>query len=111
MPFFSRHPGTLANNYPSPDQFSCTTTPVTVAPPIYTYFISASAANNISNLPGATLSANQRAYIFKEPDSSANTIRLTPVSSQTIDGASTYVLSSQHAFVAIRSHGSNCQIV
>jgi hypothetical protein len=48
-----------------------------------------------------------REYRFKKVDSSANAVTIGTSSSQTIDGASTYSLSTQYAHVQVVSDGSN----
>lgn len=51
-----------------------------------------------------------REYTIKKIDSSANAVTIGTTSSQTIDGATTYALSTQWQFVTIRSNGSNWYI-
>ena len=52
-----------------------------------------------------------RAYTVKKIDSSANAVTVGTTSSQTIDGATTYALSSRYQFVTVVSDGANWQIV
>lgn len=51
-----------------------------------------------------------REFIVKKIDSSANAITVATSSSQTIDGAATYVLSAQYDAVTVVSGGSNWHI-
>lgn len=60
-------------------------------------------------LPTA-VAATQEYFIFKG-DSSANTVTVATTSSQTINGASTVVLSAQYAGVVLLSDGANWRIV
>ena len=62
------------------------------------------------SLPSAS-GITGRVYTIKRIDSSANTVTIDPDGSETIDGASTYSLSSQWDFVTIVSDGSNWVII
>jgi hypothetical protein len=64
-----------------------------------------SAAFNFQ-LPDATTCIGRKISV-KKTDSTANAVTLTTTSSQTIDGASTYGLSSQYAVARIVSNGTN----
>jgi len=48
-----------------------------------------------------------RQYLIKKRDSSANAVTVATTSSQTIDGASSFVLGSQWVFVTVISDGAN----
>jgi lysophospholipase L1-like esterase len=61
-------------------------------------------------LPSATSTAG-RIYIIKKTDASANAITVATSSSQTIDGATTYSLSTQYKRVQLQSDGTTWQII
>lgn len=70
------------------------------------------------NLPDATTNsfsgANSclgRIYVIKKIDSSGNTVTVDGFNSQTIDGATTKVLSSQWETLRIQSDGANWMVV
>jgi len=68
-------------------------------------------SNSITvSLPSAS-GITGRVYTIKKVDSSTNTVTVDPAGTETIDGASTYSLSSQWDFVTIVSDGSNWVIV
>jgi hypothetical protein len=50
-------------------------------------------------------------YAIKKKDASANTVTVATTSSQTIDGASTVVLSDQDSYVEVMSDGANWYVV
>jgi hypothetical protein len=52
-----------------------------------------------------------REYIIKKIDASANAVTVATTSSQTIDGSTTYALSTQWKYVSVQSNGSNWIIV
>lgn len=60
-------------------------------------------------LPDATL-APGRLYRLKKIDSSANTVTVATTSSQTIDGATTYVLSNQYDSIVVLSDNANWKL-
>ena len=62
-------------------------------------------------LPAATSKPRNWTYTFKKSNSSGNTITIDADGSATIDGATTYVLSTRYQFVTIRRAGSNWDIV
>jgi len=62
------------------------------------------------SLPSAS-GITGRVYTIKKVDSSANTVTIDPNGTETIDGSSTYSLSSQWDFVTIVSDGSNWVII
>lgn len=71
----------------------------TVTRAVELYLSDASGGNITYNLPAALGYGTQ--YIFKKIDSSANTVTIDGNSSETIDGATTYVISSQYDSVTI----------
>jgi len=50
-------------------------------------------------------------YTLQRTDATSNTISIGTTSSQTINGSSTYSLSSQYAYVRVKSNGTNWLIV
>jgi hypothetical protein len=66
----------------------------------------ATTASFAVTLPAAS-GRNGQIFTFKKIDSSANTVTITRGSTDTIDGATTYVLSAQWKYVTIVSNGSN----
>lgn len=78
-----------------------------ILPPTYVYLVSASSAAATRTLPDATLSIGQSPYTIVKTDSSANTVTVNTISSQTINGSTTKVLSTQWAKVTVVSNGTN----
>ena len=72
------------------------------------YLLTPSTAITV-NLPGASTAGSGYKYQIK--NLSANTITIDPSSSETIDGSSTFDLSSQYSSVTIVSDGSNWFII
>ena len=68
--------------------------------------VDASGASRIETLPDAATVAGLVLTIIKT-DSSANTVTLTIDGSQTINGSTTYVLSTQYAKVTVMSDGTH----
>lgn len=64
----------------------------------------ATAGNSVALLPDATKVAGA-AYFFKKVDASANTITVSTVLSQVIDGGLTQVLSAQWQAITVLSNG------
>ena len=62
-------------------------------------------------LPSASTSGSGRHYVVKKIDATANTVTISTTSSQTIDGASTYAISTQYSGVQVQSDGSNWWII
>lgn len=60
-----------------------------------------------NTLPDATAVRSGASYVFKKADATANEVKLNPVSAQTVDGASYYVLAAANATVTLVSDGSN----
>ena len=75
------------------------------------YLCNATSAAIVATLPSAATAGNGFKVAFKKTDSSANAVTLTPNGADTIDGATTYALSSQYAFVFIVSDGTNWQTI
>lgn len=63
--------------------------------------VNANAAARTLTLPAASSSIIGRVYRIKKTDSSANTVTIAVTGSDTIDGASSYVLSSQYQSVDV----------
>jgi len=68
--------------------------------------VSASGANRTITLPAASGRAG-KIYLIQKSDSSANTVTIDPNSTETINGASTFVLTQQYQSVMIWCDGSN----
>jgi hypothetical protein len=66
----------------------------------------ATTASFVVNLVAASSNLG-RLYFVKKTDSSVHTITITPNGSDKIDGAATYVLSTQYQIVGICSDGTN----
>lgn len=64
--------------------------------------VDATSGNIVVTLPTVAASI-RKVFIIKKTDSSANTATVTRASSDTIDGATTYVLSTQYDSVTIES--------
>lgn len=63
-------------------------------------------------LPDISLMAGSgNTYTFKKVDASANAITITPQSGQTIDGASSFVLSNENDFVTVISDNTNWKVI
>jgi hypothetical protein len=61
-----------------------------------------------ANLPSAAIGSISRiVFTFKKTDSSGNAVTVDAASTETIDGATTYVLGSQYKSVTIMSDGTN----
>lgn len=71
---------------------------------------SAASANVTVTLPTA-VGATGQAYTIRKTDSTTNTVTVATTSAQTIDGQTTYVLTTQFAYVQVVSDGANWQIV
>lgn len=71
----------------------------------HTVLVDASGGSKVITLPTAA-SARYRVYTIKKDDSSGNTVTIDGDGSETIDGATTQVLSTQHASLMIQSTGS-----
>lgn len=68
--------------------------------------VSATSADVVISLPSAA-TVDGKKYLIKKTDASANTVTVDPNGSETIEGDSTYVLSSQYQLVQVVSDGTN----
>jgi hypothetical protein len=78
--------------------------------------VNASGGNITINLPDSGFVASAKdemgkLFYIKKVDASANTVTIDGYSTQTIDGAGTYVINTQYDSVTIVSDGSNYHIV
>ncbi len=89
---------------------STSTTPYTMALSEGTVIVDATAGAKVVNLPTAASSPN-RVLTFKKIDASGNTVTITRAGSDTIDGATTLVLSTQYQHVRIVSTGSTWWVI
>ena len=69
----------------------------------------ATSGNITQTLPTA-VGITGRIYVVKKIDASANTVTIATTSSQTIDGATTVVISSQYESFMVQSNGTNWDI-
>ena len=76
----------------------------------YTILCDATTASFTVTLP-ASSGATRRMYVIKKIDSSANTVTIDGNASETIDGATTKVLTTQYASYTIQCNGSNWFII
>jgi len=73
-----------------------------------TYYCNATAGAVTTDFSGVSAVGNTgQRFTFKKTDSSANTCTIDPLSSQTIDGVTTVILSAQYDDATIESDGSN----
>lgn len=72
--------------------------------------VDATGGNRTMSLQAASTMTG-RIYVIKKTDASANTVIVDGSSSETIDGALTKTLGSQHAAITIVSDGTNWRIV
>lgn len=72
--------------------------------------INTTSGNKIMTLPSASISSGTR-FIIKKTDASLNTVTLATVSSQLIDGSTTYVLATQYKYVEVIAVGSAWMVV
>lgn len=82
-----------------------TTTPVTLDRDDRTVDVDASGGNRLVNLPTAA-SARYHTYKVRKLDASANTVTVDPAGAETINGASTFVLSNQFDAIIFQSNGT-----
>jgi len=71
----------------------------------YTILVNAAAGAAVENLPAAS-SVPGHILNFKKIDSSTNTVTLQPNGTDTIDGSTNKIISSQYTSVTIQSNGS-----
>ena len=62
------------------------------------------------NLPAAA-NVNKQVFNIKKTDATANTITVDGNSTETIDGATTYVITTQYESITIQCDGSNWHII
>jgi hypothetical protein len=76
----------------------------------FTVLVDATAAGRTITLPAASTCTN-RIYNIKKIDASVNTVTIDGNASETIDGATTRVISTQYAVVTIQCDGSAWYII
>jgi uncharacterized protein YbbK (DUF523 family) len=89
---------------------SSTSTDVTLDNTYYSVRVDASGASRTITLPAAS-GCTRRIYVVKKSDSSGNTVTVDGNASETIDGATTKVLSTQYSTVMIQSNGTSWDIL
>lgn len=75
------------------------------------YPVTTSSSAIVATLPDASTKPGDWQYTFKKIDAGSGTVVVTAASGTTIDGASTYTLTTQWQFVTIRRYNSNWHIV
>jgi hypothetical protein len=75
-----------------------------------TVFANGSSGAFTLTLPSA-VGITGKIYTIKKIDSTANVITVAATSNQTIDGATTYLLSKQWEYVSIQSNGTNWMVI
>lgn len=73
-------------------------------------FVNATDGNTTINLPAAA-SHRGRVFTVKKTDATANTVTIDGKASETIDGATTLVLTAQYETKTIASNGTNWMII
>ena len=86
------------------------TTPVTLDITHRTVLSDATGGARVVNLPTAA-SARYRVYTIKKIDASVNTVTIDGSGAETIDGATTQVLTAQYQSVTIQSNGTSWSII
>lgn len=86
------------------------TTDVTAQASDHTILVNATSANRTVTLPAAASNA-KRLYKVKKIDASGNTVTIDGNASETIDGATTKVLSTQYQSIEIHCDGTSWWIV
>lgn len=76
----------------------------------YTVLVDASGGARTITLPAA-VNNSARIYIIKKTDSSGNSVTVDANASETIDGATTYVLTVQYESITVQCDGSNWHII
>jgi hypothetical protein len=89
---------------------STVTTNTTLSSAYYTVLVDATSGNITITLDAAS-GNTRRIYVVKKIDATANTVTIARSGSDTIDGATSKVLSSQYSGYVIQSNGSNYYIV
>ena len=90
--------------------YATKTSAYTILSTDYTIGGDATSASFAVTLPTAVGKTGQ-SFVIKKIDSSANTVTVATTSSQTIDGATTYVMGYQYQSVTVQSNGSNWLIL
>lgn len=75
-----------------------------------TVLVSASGANRTITLPAAS-GVTRRIYTIKKTDASGNTVTIDANGAETIDGATTQVLTTQYQSYTIQCDGSTWWII
>ena len=84
--------------------------PYTVLPSQHVILVTTGASDYTLNLPTA-IGIVGKPYKIKKVDSGVGTVIIDPYSTQTVDGASTFVLTDQYDFVDIVSDNANWQVL
>jgi len=90
--------------------YATKTSAYTILSTDYTIGGDATSASFAVTLPTAVGKPGQ-SFIIKKIDSSANTVTVATTSSQTIDGATTYIMGYQYQSVTVQSNGANWLII
>lgn len=85
-------------------------TDITAQATDHTILVNATSANRTVTLPAVATNAKRR-YEIKKIDASANTVTIDGNASETIDGTTTKVLTTQYQSVAIHCDGATWWIV
>ena len=83
----------------------------TLASGDYTVDVDASGGARVITLPSSSTSNIGRIYVIRKSDSSGNTVTVDGNATETINGATTYVLSTQYKYVMIQATGNGTWIV
>lgn len=89
---------------------TATSTDITLDVSHYTVRVDASGASRTITLPAAS-GCTRRIYAVKKSDSSGNTVTVDADGAETIDGATTQVLTTQYSTVVIQSNGTSWDIL
>lgn len=92
------------------NQTTVSSTPYTAAGDDHTLFVDATSGAVTINLPDAA-TCDGKIYHIKKTDSSANAVTIDANGSQTIDGATTFVLPLQYDCVSVQSNAANWFII
>ena len=96
----------ISNNNAIAPSYAAKTSSYSIASSDYTIGANATSGAITITLPDATLLSGQ-IFIVKKTDSSANAVTIATTSSQTIDGASTFVLRYQYQSIMVQSTGTS----
>jgi len=86
------------------------TTTTTLTSTMYVVRVDATSGAITTDLPDAT-TCQGRTYTVKKIDASANNVTIDPNGSQTLDGATTKVITTQYAGYVIQSNGTNWDVI